>query len=132
MEELFYKIGEVIEESEFKPHIWGDCNNINATVAKFLTMKGFSNIIPVSGYVLCDVPDKVDYITDPKHFWIKYNNCVLDFASMQFSKSFFDDELNNKMEEYFFFGEFERYNEKASFSVDNEWVNSNLLNEYSS
>ena len=118
-QELFSLIINKVE-AVMNPHIWGECNEINSTVAKFLKEKGF-NIECVAGYVNCDRPDSIDFVTDSQHFWLKYNGKILDFASQQFKNSFLDEELNNSMSPYFF-GYSEQYVEISSFPIENEWI----------
>ena len=84
---LFNILADRISETH-NPHIWGECNEINSTIAKFLYIKGY-NVKCVSGYVKCDLPTTDEMINDPKHFWIEYNGKILDFSSFsRFFKSF--------------------------------------------
>lgn len=117
---LFSILADKISEN-YNPSIWGECNQINSTIAKFLSEKGFK-IECIAGYVKCDNPTTVDLIYDPMHFWLKYNGKILDFASQQFKNSFQDYELNNKMNKDFFYGKCEHYIEVATHKIDNEWI----------
>jgi len=122
--ELFTILAERIGETH-SPSVWGECNQINSTIAKYLTLKGFK-VQCVAGYVKCDNPTTVDWIHDPKHFWIKYNGKILDFAAQQFSKSFFNETLNELMSRDYFHGECDSYIEVADHPIDNEWVEENV------
>jgi hypothetical protein len=65
-QELFNLIIDKVEEV-MNPQIWAECNEINSTVAKFLKEKGF-NIECVAGYVNCDKPDSIDFVTGSSTF----------------------------------------------------------------
>lgn len=58
--ELFDILAERIS-CNYNPNEWGDCNYINATIAKFLDSKGFK-VKCVAGYVSCDNPTNCDWM----------------------------------------------------------------------
>lgn len=121
--ELFNILADKISETH-NPNHWGECNEINATIAKFLHYHKFE-IECVTGYVKCDNPTTDEMIYDPRHFWITYEGKILDFASQQFKDSFTDDDLNYKMNKPFFYGFCDNYIEVARHPIDNEWIDTN-------
>lgn len=124
LEYLFQKISET-----YDPNSWGDCNEINATLGKFLKNNGWE-VTCVAGYVLVDHPlDAIDEelsdgIFDPRHMWLKMNNQILDFASNQFK-----DHIDNFISKNYLLGNCDSYNEMETLNIDNEFVNKSILQE---
>lgn len=124
--ELFQRLGETIG-TYYNQSVWGDCNDINATLAYILKEELNMDVRCVSGYVQCDNPTTDEMVYDPKHFWIVLHGKVLDFACRQFNKSFSNQILNDAMNQCYFYGECEVFISSTEWNVDNEWVNHDLV-----
>lgn len=125
--ELFSALSEKIQ-NYYDPTQWGECNEINSTIGKFLTELGYE-ITCVAGYVKCDNATTIDWIYDPLHFWLLYKGNILDFASAQFKNSFIDDDLNEKLSKNYFLGKCDYYIEVSKHPIDNEWIDKEIFNE---
>ena len=128
-QELFKILAEKITEN-YNPSEFGDCNEINSTIAFFLKQKGF-NVKCLVGCVLLDHPlvsnidEPFDGVYDPRHFWIELDGKVLDFASAQFK-----EHLENFNGIPYFNGNCESYAHGEIVSLDNEWVDKKIINEW--
>lgn len=120
-------LADLIHES-YDPTTWGDCNEINATVAYILHEKLKIDVTLVSGYVTLDHPlvsnidEPFDGVYDPTHMWILFNGEILDFAAMQF-----EDHIESFKGNPYFKGLNENYNQVETHPIENEWVDKKIV-----
>lgn len=117
------KIGDfVCSQGNYDPSKYGNCNEINATVAFILYELGF-NVKPCSGYVEVEKSYRNDSIEnefyyDPNHFWIKSDNRIIDLANLQFEGNVQNYDLTRV-----------KYVQTRIHSINNQWVNKTIVNE---
>ena len=89
-----WSLTNILEKSKeilfahYNPHVWGDCNEINSTLAVVLESLGFSVEVH-TGYVNLDIPldadeEELEDVYDPSHLWLKVNGETIDLAAAQF------------------------------------------------
>lgn len=123
-------IDAVVAESNYDRDEWGNCNEINASVAYALTELGMK-VKPVVGYVTLDQPlppeedEDSDGVYDPRHFWIEASGKIIDFAVKQFD-GFLD---LAKGRDFIWIERIPCYHRTESIKTDNEWVDQKLVAE---
>lgn len=113
-------------QTKYNPHLYGDCNVINSTVAVVLKKLGYNPKL-YTGYVITCQPffDNFDFEEryDINHCFIKIDNIVYDFAASQMQE-FLDEDFYDS----YMIDEHNSYIAKREHSIE-YWADFDLVNQ---